>query len=57
GIGAAVLGYLADTTSIIFVYQLCAFLPLLGIVALWLPDLERRTHRAASMPEPKPYVK
>ncbi|HET8789669.1 MAG TPA: MFS transporter, partial [Modicisalibacter sp.] len=47
GIGAAVLGYLADTTSIIFVYQLCAFLPLLGIVALWLPDLERRTHRAA----------
>ena len=54
GIGAAVLGYLADTTSIVFVYQLCAFLPLLGIVALWLPDLEHRTRQAA--PVPKPYA-
>lgn len=42
GIGAAVLGHLADATSIVFVYQVCAFLPLLGIVALWLPDIERR---------------
>ncbi|SDL64157.1 MFS transporter, FSR family, fosmidomycin resistance protein [Modicisalibacter muralis] len=52
GIGAAVLGYLADTTSIVFVYQLCAFLPLLGIVALWLPDLERRTRQATPVTEP-----
>ena len=48
GIGAAVLGYLADTTSIVVVYQLCAFLPLLGIVALWLPDIERGSRQAVS---------
>ncbi len=38
GLGAAVLGLLADHTSIVFVYQLTAFLPLLGIVAAWLPS-------------------
>ena len=37
GLGAAVLGLLADKTSIEYVYQLTAFLPLLGIVAAWLP--------------------
>ncbi|HVP79832.1 MAG TPA: MFS transporter [Thermodesulfobacteriota bacterium] len=41
GIGAAVLGRLADATSIMTVYQVCAFLPLLGILAGFLPDLER----------------
>ncbi|OQS33046.1 MFS transporter [Chromobacterium haemolyticum] len=39
GIGAAVLGQLADSRGIEFVYQLCAFLPLLGLVAALLPDL------------------
>ena len=39
GIGAAVLGELADWTSITFVYQLCAFLPALGLFAAFLPDL------------------
>jgi len=43
GIGAAVLGWLADQTSIGFVYHVCAFLPLLGIFALLLPKVERRT--------------
>jgi FSR family fosmidomycin resistance protein-like MFS transporter len=38
GIGAAVLGKLADLYSIDYVYQLCAFLPLLGILAAFLPD-------------------
>ncbi|HTD03526.1 MFS transporter [Undibacterium sp.] len=38
GIGAAVLGMLADKTTIAFVYQICSFLPLLGIVAAFLPD-------------------
>ena len=42
GVGAAVLGVLADTNGIMFVYQLCAYLPLLGIVAWWLPNIERR---------------
>lgn len=42
GIGAAVLGQLADHTSIGFVYQVCAFLPLLGALAIFLPDLTPR---------------
>jgi FSR family fosmidomycin resistance protein-like MFS transporter len=41
GIGAAVLGSLADLYGIDFVYRLCAFLPLLGTVAAFLPDLKR----------------
>lgn len=38
GIGAAVLGQLADSTSIEYVYQLCAYLPLLGLLTAFLPD-------------------
>ncbi|XBS70853.1 MFS transporter [Acerihabitans sp. KWT182] len=38
GLGAAVLGYIADLTSIEYVYQICAFLPLLGILTAFLPD-------------------
>ena len=45
GIGAALLGTLADRTSIQFVYQLCAYLPLLGLAAAWLPDLRRPATR------------
>jgi FSR family fosmidomycin resistance protein-like MFS transporter len=41
GIGAAVLGELADKTSIIFVYHVCAFLPAIGLLAGLLPNLER----------------
>jgi FSR family fosmidomycin resistance protein-like MFS transporter len=41
GIGAAVLGALADLHGIEFVYRLCAFLPLLGMVAAFLPDMRR----------------
>jgi FSR family fosmidomycin resistance protein-like MFS transporter len=40
GIGAAVLGWLADRTSITFVYQVCAFLPAIGLLAGLLPNLE-----------------
>jgi FSR family fosmidomycin resistance protein-like MFS transporter len=43
GVGAAVLGKLADTFSITFVYQLCAFLPLIGLLAGFLPNVEKRT--------------
>jgi MFS transporter, FSR family, fosmidomycin resistance protein len=42
GIGAAVLGGLADTHGIEFVYRICAYLPLLGMVAAFLPNIERR---------------
>jgi FSR family fosmidomycin resistance protein-like MFS transporter len=41
GIGAAVLGGLADHEGIEFVYRVCAYLPLLGMVAAFLPDIER----------------
>jgi FSR family fosmidomycin resistance protein-like MFS transporter len=40
GIGAAVLGHLADVTSIEFVYSICAYLPLFGIFAALLPKIE-----------------
>jgi FSR family fosmidomycin resistance protein-like MFS transporter len=42
GMGSAILGELADRTSIEFVFRVCAFLPLIGFAAIWLPD-ERRT--------------
>ncbi len=45
GIGAAALGRLADKTSIDFVYQLCAYLPTIGLLAFFLPDVERRTRK------------
>jgi MFS transporter, FSR family, fosmidomycin resistance protein len=38
GIGAAVLGWLADLTSIEFVYHICAFLPAIGLLAAFLPE-------------------
>ncbi len=46
GIGSAVLGNLADHTSIGFVYRLCAFLPLIGLITGFLPDIERRRRPA-----------
>ncbi|HRE50458.1 MAG TPA: MFS transporter [Flavitalea sp.] len=39
GIGSAVLGILADHTSISYVYKVCAYLPLLGILAWFLPNV------------------
>ena len=39
-LGAASLGVLADHTSIDFVYAVCAFLPALGFLAVFLPDIE-----------------
>ena len=41
GIGAALLGALADATSLRFVFQLTAFLPALGLLAFFLPSRER----------------
>jgi FSR family fosmidomycin resistance protein-like MFS transporter len=42
GIGSAVLGRLADQTSIAFVYRVCAFLPLLGLVTAFLPNMGKK---------------
>lgn len=41
GIGSAILGWYADTTSIEVVYHICSYLPLLGVVAYFLPNLQR----------------
>lgn len=42
GIGSAALGQLADHTSIRYVFQLCAYLPLLGLLTIFLPNIETR---------------
>ncbi len=41
GLGAAGLGWLADKTDIGFVYKLCGFLPALGLLAAFLPDMKK----------------
>lgn len=42
GIGSALLGWLADHTSIEFVFRVCAWLPLIGVFTILLPDVEHR---------------
>jgi FSR family fosmidomycin resistance protein-like MFS transporter len=42
GIGAAVLGVVADHTGIDYVFRLCSFLPLLGLLTVFLPDMKGR---------------
>jgi FSR family fosmidomycin resistance protein-like MFS transporter len=42
GVGAAVLGWLADSYGITTVYQLCAFLPIIGLLAAFLPNIEKK---------------
>lgn len=39
GIGAAVLGIVADRTSVEFVFHVCSYLPLLGLLTIFLPDI------------------
>ncbi|WP_395059556.1 MFS transporter [Flavobacterium sp.] len=41
-LGSALLGILADHTSITFVYQLCSYLPILGIVCYFLPNMKKK---------------
>jgi FSR family fosmidomycin resistance protein-like MFS transporter len=42
GIGAAVLGALADATSITYVYKVCSFLPAIGLLAMFLPSFKTK---------------
>jgi MFS transporter, FSR family, fosmidomycin resistance protein len=42
GIGAAILGRIADATSILFVYKICAYLPAIGLLAGFLPKVPRQ---------------
>ena len=46
GIASAVLGKLADATSIIFVVKCCSFLPLIGLLTGLLPDLKEHGQEA-----------
>jgi FSR family fosmidomycin resistance protein-like MFS transporter len=48
GVGAALLGNLADHTSITFVYHVCAFLPLIGLLTGFLPRIETTAARPPS---------
>ncbi|WOD43542.1 MFS transporter [Hwangdonia lutea] len=41
-VGSALIGLLADFTSIYFVYQLCSFLPLIGVVSFFLPNINKK---------------
>jgi FSR family fosmidomycin resistance protein-like MFS transporter len=41
GLGAAAIGLIADRTSIEYVFWLCSFLPLIGVLAVFLPDVKR----------------
>jgi FSR family fosmidomycin resistance protein-like MFS transporter len=47
GIGAAFLGELADWTSIAFVYRVCSFLPMIGLLTVFLPNLEPALRKKA----------
>ncbi len=42
GIGAAVIGWLADVSSLAFAFKLSGWLPILGIFVIFLPDLDRK---------------
>ena len=52
GLGAAALGRLADATSIGYVYQVCAYLPLLGVVAILLPKMGQARLRGVAASGP-----
>ena len=47
GLGSALLGQLADRTSIGYVYQVCSFLPLLGLLTGFLPETHKRRTKKA----------
>jgi MFS transporter, FSR family, fosmidomycin resistance protein len=48
GLGSAVLGALADNTSIHYIFHLCGFLPLIGLLTGFLPDLKKKHHQIVS---------
>lgn len=41
GLGSAVLGWWADLTSVAYIYVICSYLPLIGIIAYFLPDMKK----------------
>ena len=45
GIGSAILGWMADVTSIEYIYKICSFLPLIGLIAAFLPNLQKINYK------------
>lgn len=54
GLGAAILGLIADRMGIVFVYQACAFLPAIGLLTAFLPNLPVRARLEAQDATPAP---
>jgi FSR family fosmidomycin resistance protein-like MFS transporter len=54
GIGAAVLGWLADQTSITFVYEVCSFLPAIGLLTAFLPNIGGEKKDIIPLVDPEP---
>lgn len=52
GLGSAFFGWLADRTSIEFIFQVSAFLPLLGVIAGFLPNIQNISHNKEKQNEP-----
>jgi FSR family fosmidomycin resistance protein-like MFS transporter len=50
GLGAALLGRIADLTSLDLVYHVCAWLPAIGLLTAWLPDPHASTRPTAARP-------
>lgn len=48
GLGAALLGELADARGIEYVYQVCAYLPAIGLLTVFLPNLHQRVAKTAA---------
>jgi FSR family fosmidomycin resistance protein-like MFS transporter len=46
GISSALLGELIDHTNVMYVYQLCSFAPLIGLVAAFLPNIKKRREQS-----------
>ncbi|MFA5556069.1 MAG: MFS transporter [Flavobacteriaceae bacterium] len=42
GLASAILGHIADQTGIEYVYKICSFLPLIGLIAYFLPNLKKK---------------
>lgn len=49
-IGSAIIGVMADYKSIYFVYQICSFLPLLGVVCFFIPTMNTKKNKLIPSP-------
>jgi FSR family fosmidomycin resistance protein-like MFS transporter len=46
GLGAAILGTIADNTSLQFIFELCSVLPAIGLLAFYLPNTQQLKSKA-----------